>query len=92
MPEQYAKASPIAYVRKDSPPVLLFQGDKDDEVPLEQAMLLDAKMTQAGASHMLIVKKGAGHQSFHTEKAVWDFFDRNLKVSWWKHVLGWLGL
>jgi acetyl esterase/lipase len=92
VPEQYARASPVAYVRKDSPPVLLLQGDKDDEVPLDQAMLLDSRMKQAGASHVFIIKKGAGHQSFHTDKAVWDFLDKNLKNSWSQRVLRWFGL
>lgn len=91
VPELYRKASPVTYVRRDGPPALIFHGDKDDLVPLAQAQLLDARMTEVGAPHALIVKKGAGHQSFHEEKAVWDFLDRNLKPSWWNRVLRWFG-
>jgi acetyl esterase/lipase len=80
MPEEYRKASPLTYVRKDSPPILTIQGDRDADVPLEQAEYLDAKMKEVGASHTLIVKQGAGHESFHDDDAVWAFFDRNLKV------------
>jgi hypothetical protein len=49
-------------------------------------------MEQTGAKHKLIVKKGAGHESFHTEKSTWDFFATNLKNSLWKRVRSWLGL
>ncbi|MGA2481207.1 MAG: alpha/beta hydrolase [Spirochaetia bacterium] len=87
VPEAYAKASPVTYVRKDGPPVLTIHGDKDDVVSLTQAQDLDAKMKAVGASHTLVVKKGAGHTSFHEEKAAWDFFDRNLKVSWWHRLV-----
>jgi acetyl esterase/lipase len=79
VPEAYAKASPVTYVRKDGPPVLTIHGDQDVVVPLVQARGLDARMKEAGASHALIVKEGAGHTSFHEDKAVWDFFERNLK-------------
>ena len=92
VPEQYKRASPLSYVRKDSPPILILHGDMDDEVPLEQAKLLDAKMKEVGASHTLMIEKGAGHESFHAEKAVWDFFGSNLKGSWWTRLLRWLGL
>jgi len=53
-------------------------------VPLEQARRLDAGMKKVGARHTLIIKKGAGHGSFHNEKEVWDFLDRNLRAPWWK--------
>ena len=89
IPELYKRASPLTYVRKDSPPILTIHGEMDSEVPLEQARLLDAKMKKIGASHTLIIKKGAGHGSFHNDKAVWDFFDRNLKGSWWNIILRW---
>lgn len=89
LPELYKRASPLTYVKKDSPPILTIHGDRDPEVPLEQAKRLDAKMKEVGASHTLIIKKGAGHGSFHNDKAVWDFFDRNLKGSWWNRILSW---
>jgi acetyl esterase/lipase len=80
VPELYKRASPLTYVRKQSPPILTINGDKDEDVPLEQAEQLDAKMKEVGASHTLIVKKGARHENFYDENAVWDFFDRNLRV------------
>ncbi len=83
-PAAYRRASPLTYLRKDCPPILTIHGDKDDTVPLEQARRLDAGMKKVGARHTLIIKKGAGHGSFHNEKEVWDFLDRNLKAPWWK--------
>jgi acetyl esterase/lipase len=83
VPEQYRKASPLTYVRKDSPPILTIQGDKDITVPLTQAELLDAKMKEVGARHTLIVKEGSGHQLFYDKSVVWDLFDfldKNLKA------------
>lgn len=79
VPDQYKIASPLTYVSKDDPPVLTIQGDRDASVPPKQAELLDAKMKEAGASHMLIIKKGVGHENFWYDNAVWDFFDKHLK-------------
>lgn len=80
IPKQYKMASPITYVRKNSPPVLSINGDHDGYIPLEQAERLDAKMKEVGAPHTLIVKKNMGHVDFSDDIEVWDFFDRNLKV------------
>ena len=79
VPDQYKIASPLTYVSKDDPPVLTIQGDRDASIPPKQAELLDAKMKEAGASHMLIIKKGIGHINFWYDNAVWDFFDKHLK-------------
>jgi acetyl esterase/lipase len=79
VPDQYKIASPLTYVSKDDPPVLTIHGDRDLAVPPKQAELLDAKMKEAGASHMLIIKKGVGHVNFWYDKALWDFFDKHLK-------------
>ena len=78
VPDQYKIASPLTYVSKDDPPVLTIQGDRDLSVPPKQAELLDAKMKEAGASHMLIIKKGVGHENFWYDNAVWDFLDKHL--------------
>lgn len=78
-PELYKKASPLTYVRKDSPPVLTIHGENDLEVPLKQAELLDEKMKQAGAFHVLIIKKGLGHRSSPLDDTVWDFLDKFLR-------------
>jgi acetyl esterase/lipase len=80
VPAVYEKASPLSYVRRDSPPVLTLHGDRDEVVSLELAFHLDARMKEVGASHTLVVKEGAGHESFHDDTAAWAFLDTTLKV------------
>jgi acetyl esterase/lipase len=81
VPEAWAEASPLTYVRRDNPPVLTLQGDRDELVSVELAFLLDARMKEAGASHTLVVKEGVGHESLHDDPAAWAFLDRILKVA-----------
>jgi acetyl esterase/lipase len=76
--EQYKKASPINYVRPGAAPVLTIHGDKDTAVSLDQALLLDARMKEVGASHTLIIKNGRGHTDV-IDQTVWDFFEKALK-------------
>jgi len=79
VPEKYRRASPVTYVTGDSPPVLLIHGDQDEYVPFSQAVLLDAKLRDAGVVHTLIVKKGGWHSDYLSDPAVIDFFDKYLK-------------
>ena len=79
VPEQYKLASPLTYVRKDSPPILTIHGDNDFSVPLTQAMLLDARAKEVGSLHTLIVQKGIGHD-VTIDDTVWDFLSRTLNL------------
>jgi acetyl esterase/lipase len=78
IPEVYKKASPVTYVDNDDPPVLIIHADNDGKVPFKQAEILDAKMNEVGADHILITKKGLGHGVF-VDNDVWDFLDMKLK-------------
>ena len=53
--------SPIYYVTKDDPPVLIIHGDADELVPLQQSELMVAKLKETGVPVELVVKKGGGH-------------------------------
>jgi acetyl esterase/lipase len=77
--DQYAKASPVTYVRHNAPPILTIRGAIDRYVPPEQADLLDVKMKDMGASHTLIIKENCSHDNFTIDPEVLDFFDRYLK-------------
>jgi acetyl esterase/lipase len=79
VPEKYKAASPLTYVSRDDPPVLLVQGDWDSSVPLKQAQILDEKMMEVGEPHTLIIMKNVGHSNFWNDNAVWDFLDEHLK-------------
>jgi len=59
-PDLYWKASPIAYVSVDDPPVLMIHGDSDRLVPLSQSQeLLDALKPRTEVN--LVVVKNADH-------------------------------
>jgi dipeptidyl aminopeptidase/acylaminoacyl peptidase len=53
--------SPIYYIGPDTPPTLIFHGNKDDLVPLQQSQTFVAKLKEAGVEGKLVIKEGAGH-------------------------------
>lgn len=57
----YARASPVEYVSKDSPPVLTFHGTADLIVPILHAERLHEKLLAAGATSVFVPVKGKGH-------------------------------
>ncbi|MGD0807773.1 MAG: alpha/beta hydrolase [Anaerolineales bacterium] len=56
-----ATASPVTYITSDDPPFLIIHGDEDGTVPVEQAKILNEKLTKAGVSSTLVIVQGAGH-------------------------------
>jgi len=79
VPVAYRTASPITYVRKDSPPILTLQGDQDTTVRPSQAEALDRAMKNVGASHTLIILLGKKHAISWESDTVWEFLDQHLK-------------
>ncbi|MSU72771.1 MAG: alpha/beta hydrolase [Opitutus sp.] len=59
--EFFLAASPVTYVNRNSPPVLILQGALDPEVDPGQPRILAAVLTQHGVPHELITVEGAGH-------------------------------
>jgi acetyl esterase/lipase len=59
--DKAAKASPITYVSKDTPPFLIMHGDQDRTVPFNQSELLFAALKKAGVDVTFVPVKGAGH-------------------------------
>ena len=85
-PELYRQATPMTYVDKSDPPILILQGDADKTVDVTDSQLLDAALTKAGVEHQLVIIPGAGH-SFDLQPKQRDlrpmvlgFFDRYLKA------------
>lgn len=60
-PDLARLASPLTYVSRGNPPVLIFHGDKDASVPYRQSQQLHARLTQLGIRNELITVKGVGH-------------------------------
>jgi acetyl esterase/lipase len=65
----YRQASPALQVTKESAPMLLVHGDKDETVPLQQSVLMAEVLKQAGVEHQLIVIKNADHHFRATDPA-----------------------
>jgi acetyl esterase/lipase len=59
--EVYEQASPIKYVDKGDPPMLLFAGTKDELVPYDQAFQMTTALTGAGVPGRVELLIGAGH-------------------------------
>ena len=53
--------SPLVHVTADDPPTLLFHGDQDGMVPMQQSELFAARMREVGVECKLVVAKGEGH-------------------------------
>ena len=60
-PAKKASVSPITYVSKDDPPILLVHGDEDVIVPIKHARDLDARMKKVGSDSDLFVVEGGRH-------------------------------
>jgi len=59
-PENVA-VSPITYITSDDPPFLVLHGDRDGVVPLEQAKILNQKLTEANVSNKFVIIEGGDH-------------------------------
>lgn len=53
--------SPVAWIHRDSPPVLTMHGTSDDTVSYHQALRLDRRASETGARHELVSFPGEGH-------------------------------
>lgn len=81
-PETWAGLSPLTYFKDITAPVLLFQGDKDKDVPKEWADFLAAKLEENGKDVSYIEYAGEGHEfSFQWSdfmKKTADFYREHL--------------
>jgi acetyl esterase/lipase len=74
--------SPIYYVRSNLPPILIYHGDADTLVPLDQSQRFQAEARKRGCTVELVANHGGGHG---WPTMVWDirrfadWFDRYLR-------------
>lgn len=59
-PENVA-VSPITYITPGDPPFLIFHGDRDGVVPVEQARTLHSKLSETGVPSTLVIVEGGDH-------------------------------
>jgi len=57
----YREMSPINYLRTDSPPLLMIQGDKDTTIPVKHAYFMKEKAEAIHAPVEIFIIKNAGH-------------------------------
>jgi len=60
-PELYRLASPIRYITRDDPPMLLMHGEYDELVPLAQAEAMHHALQAGEVASELMVIRNAGH-------------------------------
>lgn len=80
-PALYRRASPLYHVSAKAPPIFLYHGSEDTEVPPEQAQVLRDALARVGAPVELYIVHGVEH-SGSTEAsmdAAMGFLDRQLK-------------
>ena len=82
MPEAYKQASAIAWVSKDTPPVLIVHGASDTNVPTVHATMFYDALKAAGCDATLFLIEGGEHNSV-SEPAlvpvVLEFLDKHLR-------------
>jgi len=77
-------SSPIYYVTPAMPPVLIYHGDADTLVPLEQSQRFQARAKEAGLHVSVVVHSGGQHgwpSMIFDEWAFVDWFNRHLRGS-----------
>ena len=82
--ELLKSASPVTYLSKDDPPVLILHGDKDQVVPLSQSEHMHKQYQEAGLESSFHVIEGAGHGGPQFSDPtrytlVKEFLDRHIK-------------
>ena len=86
VPDLAELASPVAHVDASDPPLLLFHGDQDPQMPINQAHELQGAYEKAGRPVTLHVLHGVAHggEAFFAPrylKALLDFVDDDRKDS-----------
>jgi dipeptidyl aminopeptidase/acylaminoacyl peptidase len=84
-PAVYAKSSPITFIKASKTPVLILQGERDEEVPAPQAFEFWHAMVALGVPTQLRVYADEGHAPQRAEDQI-DILTR--MVGWFDKYLG----
>ena len=57
----YREVSPVNYLRADSPPLLMVQGDKDTTIPVHHAHYMQERANAVKAPVEILIVRNAGH-------------------------------
>jgi dipeptidyl aminopeptidase/acylaminoacyl peptidase len=83
-PAVYAKSSPITFIKNSHTPVLILQGERDEEVPAPQAFEFYNAMQNLGVPSQLVVYAGEGHGPRQPKNQI-DILERT--VGWFDKYL-----
>ncbi|HET7815338.1 MAG TPA: S9 family peptidase [Candidatus Baltobacteraceae bacterium] len=83
-PAVYAKSSPITFIKNSHTPVLILQGERDEEVPAPQAFEFYHAMQTLHVPSRLVVYADEGHGPRMPENQI-DILNR--MVDWFAHYL-----
>jgi dipeptidyl aminopeptidase/acylaminoacyl peptidase len=83
-PQVYAKSSPITFIRNSHTPVLILQGERDEEVPAPQAFEFYHAMQTLHVPSRLVVYADEGHSPRKLQNQI-DILTRTL--NWFKQYL-----
>ena len=77
-------ASPVTYVDKNDPPILIVQGEKDESVPNTESKILSSWLTLAGVPNKLIIVPGAPHygkmfDADYIREDIFKYLDKYMK-------------
>ncbi len=59
--KRYREMSPVNYLKPDSPPLLMIQGDKDTTIPVKHAYYMKKKAEATKAPVEIMIIKNSGH-------------------------------
>lgn len=62
------RVSPLTYVRRGLPPILIIHGDQDATVPYDHGVRLDRALREVGGDSELVAVSGGGHGNFSPEQ------------------------
>ncbi len=57
----YREMSPVNYLTKNSPPLLMIQGDKDTTIPVKHAYRMQKRAKELDAAVNVVIVRNAGH-------------------------------
>lgn len=75
------RLSPLTYVRKGLPPIIILHGDKDPTVPYQEAVRLHEALNAASVPNQLVTIHGGGHdgwtreQNLRAQAAIFHFLE-----------------
>ena len=77
----YREMSPVHYLKKDSPPLLMIQGDKDTTIPVKHAYHMEKRASEIQAPVQTLIVKNAGHNWRKVDAAIEPSRDEIIQAS-----------